>query len=343
MDFQRASDRLSFFFSLHCWALLVDMPSDGSLDKHLQVIRTACKHWGSKLEFPFQFNATAFENNLESEEYWREKIPRLRLLHSRKQDIVLSELFEGYDPKKANRLLRRKMRLDQNAWAHLIYFGGHRCTFSCTFQTMPEPQELRNAVVHFHKNHIAETNLETSEKQSPQAIAFGLQQGMPNLNPLNTQIFVDANNSDSAQRLKQGASSSSPIHINVDYSNRSIKFLYCDIEVKLTPTCFALYCMYLDTPEGIVNKKRGNKEKEKAISVYRRIRGTDASDDTIHNCFNSRDDKPLRDVLSKIKSEIIRALGEDSDLAKMYYVTGPNGGFKRIRIPREFVHYLKEQ
>ncbi len=340
MEFKKVSDRLSFFFSLHSWGLLVDMPSDGSLDKHLQVIRTACKHWGSKLEFPFQFNAQAFSNKYESKEYWREKIPRIRLLHSRKQDIVLSELFEGYDPKKANRLLRSKMRLDQNAWAHLIYFGGPRCTFSCTFQTMPEPQELRNAVVHFHENHVAEINLESTEEQSPQAIAFSLQQGMHNVNPLNTQILLDANNSDSAQRLKQGASSSSPIHIKVNHSNCSIEFQHCDIEVKLTPTCFAIYCMYLDTPEGIVNKKRGKKEKYKAITFYRRSRGKDASVDAIHNCFNIRDDKPLRDVLNKIKSEIIRALSEDSDLAKMYYVTGPNGGFKRIRIPREFVHNL---
>jgi hypothetical protein len=343
MEFKKVSDRLSFFFSLHSWALLVDMPSDGSLDKHLQGIRTACKHWGSKLEFPFQFNATAFENNLESEEYWRGKIPRLRLLHSRKQDIILSELFEGYDPKQANQLLRRKMRLDQNAWAHLIYFGGPRCTFSCTFQTMPEPQELRNAVVHFHENHIAETNLESSEEQSPQAIDFGVQHGMSNLNTLNTQILLGANNSASALRLNQSASNSYPIPISINYFNCSIEFQYCDIEVKLTPTCFAIYCMYLKVSEGFTNKQRVS-YKLFAKNAYLNILGRDELSidlSALNNCFDLRDDKPFRDAVYKIKREIIRALG-DTDLARQYYVTGSNGGLKRICIPQEFVNNLRE-
>jgi len=59
MEFRRASDRLNFFFSPYRWALRVDAPLDGSLDAHLQVLGTAFRHWGSKLEFSFQLNAQA--------------------------------------------------------------------------------------------------------------------------------------------------------------------------------------------------------------------------------------------------------------------------------------------
>ncbi len=342
MEFKRVSDRLSFFFSQHSWALLVDMPSDDSLDKHLQVLRTASRHWGSQLEFPFQFNAAAFENTHEAHEYWLQKIPGLRLLHSRKQEIIISDLFEGYSPKRANQLLRRKMKLDENAWAHLIYFGGPRRTFISTFQTMPEPQALRNAVVSFHENHVAESNLESEIEQRPETLSFAQKHDLLELASPNTQILLNANNSESVVRLNQVMSGESLIHIRLNYVQCTIDFQELGA-VHLSPVCFAIYCMYLNAEEGIRNKER-NDSKYLAVKNYLRIRGSADIEDipsAIHNCFIISDDKPFRDAVYKIKKEIIKTLG-NNELAKQYYVTGQNGGLKRISIPREFVHYDNE-
>ena len=135
MEFRRASSRLNFFFDVHSWALLLDMPLDGSLDTHLQVLKTTCAHWGSKLAFPFQLDAHAFENNVDAESYWFQKLPGLRLLHYRKQSILISDLFEGYNPQLANQFLRRKLNLDQTAWGHLIYFAESMGTFVCSFSS----------------------------------------------------------------------------------------------------------------------------------------------------------------------------------------------------------------
>ena len=105
--------------------------------------------------------------------------------------------------------------------------------------------------------------------------------------------------------------------------------------------------MYLDASEGIINKERCDEEynyEENAKYHYRRIWGIDETEDlpsAIHNCFIIRDDKPLRDAVSKIKKEITEALG-NNELAKQYYVTGKNGGIKRISVPRELVHYKNE-
>ncbi len=345
MEFQKASDRLNFFFSQHSWALLVDMPSDDSLDKHLQVLRTASRHWGSQLEFPFQFNAAAFENTHEAHEYWLQKIPGLRLLHFRKQEIIISDLFEGYNPERANQLLRRKMKLDKNAWGHLIYFGGLRRTFICTFQTMPEPQALRNAVVSFHENHVAESILESETEQSQETLAFAEKHGLTRVTTSNTQILLNSNNSESAVRLNQVMSGESLIPIRLNYVHCTIDFQELGI-VHLSPVCFAIYCLYIDVAKGFRNKERGLKEYlNKAIDNYGRIRrGSDEIEDglsAIHNCFNTSDpdDKPFRDAVYKIKKQIIATLG-NNELAKQYYVTGQNGGIKRISIPREFVHYV---
>jgi hypothetical protein len=346
MEFQKASDRLNFFFSQHSWALLVDMPSDDSLDKHLQVLRTVCRHWGSKLEFPFQFNAAAFENTHEAHEYWLQKIPGLRLLHSRKQEIIIKDLYDGYDAQRANQLLRRKMKLDDSAWGHLIYFGGPRRTFICTFPEMPEPQALRHAIVKFHENHVAESILESETEQSQETLAYAEKHGLLELASPNTQILLNANNSESAVRLNQVMSGESLIPIRLNYVHCTIDFQELG-KVHLSPVCFAIYCLYIDVAKGFTNKERGlEKYLNKAIENYGRIRGSDETKDglsAIHNCFNTSDpdDKPFRDAVYKIKKEIIKALG-NNNLAKQYYVTGQNGGIKRISIPREFVHYVNE-
>ncbi len=270
-----------------------------------------------------------------------EKIPRLRLLHSRKQEIIIKDLYDGYDAQRANQLLRRKMKLDESAWGHLIYFGGPRRTFICTFPQMPEPQALRDAVVKFHENHVAESILESEIVQSPETLAFAEKHGLSNITPPNASIIIAATNSPSIARIDQAQELDS---IHVSHFKRTIEFSNMRKKVHLSPVCFAIYCMYLDASEGIINKERCDEEynyEENAKYHYRRIWGSDDIEDVpsaIHNCFIISDDKPFRDAVYKIKKEIIKTLG-NNELAKQYYVTGQNGGLKRISIPRQFVQY----
>jgi hypothetical protein len=107
----------------------------------------------------------------------------------------------------------------------------------------------------------------------------------------------------------------------------------------LSPQCFALYCMYLDVVDGMTNLNR-DAHKYIAIDHYRRIAGIMDADDLspIENCFNIRDDKPLRDAVYKIKREIVSKVGS-AEWAKPYLIAGGNGQNKRIAISRDLVTY----
>ena len=338
MEFRRASDRLNFFFDPHSWVLLVDTPPDGSLDSHLQVIRTACEHWGSKLEFPFQFDAQAFENSQEAHEFWLQKLPGLRLLHYRKQDIIISDLFDGYDPQRANQLLRRKLQLDENAWAHLIHFGGPQNTIVCTFQTKPEPRELREAIAHYHNNHVRSAIQQSEMVSHVIASPFGSQHGLAELSTQSAQLILDANNSISVARINRTLRRELD-RIQISHFHRTITFMDMGVTVRLSPQCFALYCMYLEVVDGITNLNRDN-HKHIAIAHYQRIMGRADSDDLgpIENCFIISDDKPLRDAVNKIKRDIISKVGSE-EWAKPYLIRGENGQNKRIAISRDLVSY----
>ena len=336
MEFRRASDRLNFFFSQYSWALLVDVPADNSIGTHLQVLRTACTHWGSKLEFPFQLNAQAFENTQEAHDYWLQKLPGLRLLHYRKQQILISDLFDGYDANRANQLLRRKLQLDQNAWAHLIYFGGSQHTFVCTFETSPEPHQLRDIIENFHANHVDDSLAESELEIEGQA--FGVQHGLTDLSTQSAQLIIEANNSSSVRRMNRTLRHELD-RIQVSHFHRTITFMDMGVTVRLSPQCFALYCMYLEVVDGMTNLHRDD-HKHIAIAHYQRIVGRADSDDLgpIENCFNIREDKPLRDAVNKIKREIISKVGSE-EWAKPYLIRGENGQNKRIAISRDMVSY----
>jgi hypothetical protein len=111
------------------------------------------------------------------------------------------------------------------------------------------------------------------------------------------------------------------------------------VTVRLSPQCFALYCMYLEVVDGITNLNRGV-HKHIAIAHYQRIMGRADSDDLgpIENCFNIHDDKPLRDAVNKIKRDIISKVGSE-EWAKPYLIRGENGQNKRIAISRDLVSY----
>jgi hypothetical protein len=71
-----------------------------------------------------------------------------------------------------------------------------------------------------------------------------------------------------------------------------------------------------------------------------RIAGIMDADDLspIENCFNLRDDKPLRDAVYKIKREIVSKVGS-AEWVKPYLISGGNGQIKRIAIGRDLVTY----
>jgi hypothetical protein len=97
--------------------------------------------------------------------------------------------------------------------------------------------------------------------------------------------------------------------------------------------------MYLDVVDGMTNLNR-DAHKHIAIDHYRRIAGIMNADDLapIENCFNIRDDKPLRDAVYKIKREIVSKVGS-AEWAKPYLIAGGNGQNKRIAIDRDLVTY----
>jgi hypothetical protein len=338
MDFQRTSDRLNFFFSEHSWALLTDASSENAIENHLKVLSTACKHWGSKLEFPLNLSPAAFENTNEAFEYWHQKLPRLRLLHLRKQQIIIDDLYHGYNPQRANLLLRRKLKLDTNAWGHLIYFGGNRRTFVKTFQTKPEPNQLRIAVEYFHKNHVVEKLIESDSDLTQNASEFERHNELQNVTKSTADLLLAANNNQSILNIKRSRDLD---RINVNYFHRHIHFLDMRVKVPLSPVCFTIYCLYLKENKGFKNSDRfDEKIKNQAIEIYEKLMGRD-DNQAIENCFDPSDDKPFRDAIYKIKSKISKELG-DNDFAKSYLITGKNGGIKRICIPQNMVTYDKD-
>jgi hypothetical protein len=337
MEFRRTSDRLNFFFDMHSWVLLVQTPNDASLDAVINSLRTVCKHWGSKLEFPFQLEEHAFVNNQDALNYWLQKLPGLRLLHNRKQEIIISELFHGYDPQKANQLLRRKLQLDAKAWAHLIHFGGPKNTFVCTFQTQSESFSFHEAIARYYNEHLSSAIVQ-NENPGVSASPFEMQHGLRDISSLSAGLLLEANNSNAVSKIVQTLRNQLD-SIYVDHFHRSITFVEMNVKVRLSPQCFALYCMYLDVVDGMQNLYR-DEHKHLAIAHYQRIVGRVDADRLrpIENCFNIGDDKPLRDAVNKIKRVIVNKLGSE-EWAKPYLIRGENGQNKRISINRDLVSY----
>ena len=339
MEFRRVSDRLNFFFKPFSWALLTDIPNDGSVSRHVQVLKTACTHWGSKLEFPFMFEAEAFENTLEAREFWMEKLPGLRLLHYRKQEIIISDLFEGYDARRANELLRRKLKLDLNSWGHLLYFGGPSQNFVYTFPNMPEPNQLRNALEYFHQHHVLERQAEFEYEIQSNSNPFGMQNGLLDLSSSSAHLLLNANKAQSINNINRALRKEYD-RIRISYHRATIEFMEMQKTVRLSPQCFALYCLYIDIEEGFTNKNRFQ-YRTRAIENYLRLVGRIENPlgiGPIESCFQPRDDKPLRDAINKIKKEFIKVIGNEN-WVKPYFVSGQNGRVKRIPIDRSLVFY----
>jgi hypothetical protein len=124
----------------------------------------------------------------------------------------------------------------------------------------------------------------------------------------------------------------------VDCDDGTLFFRDMQLTVRLSPVAFAIYRIYLDHEDGFNNKHRTDFE-DLALRYFHRLRGQDeAGIAAVKNCFNLEDDKPLRDIFYKIKSLMARKMGS-KEIAEPYVIQGPNGGIKRIAIPRANVTY----
>lgn len=113
------------------------------------------------------------------------------------------------------------------------------------------------------------------------------------------------------------------------------------LQIKLPPLPFALYCLYMEIEAGFYNKERFS-YYERALYWYQRARSFNEAGEAerlLQPCFNPADDKPFRDAIRTLKRRIIASFG-DENLAKHYLISGKNGSIKRIPIDRDWVQFL---
>jgi hypothetical protein len=348
VNFQKASNKLNYLFPQNRWVLLVSKPEDLPQEAQLQSLRSACQQWGSKLDFPLELDQYFFDDSHEATEYLTAKLPGLGLLKAKKLHILGQELQVGYDPFLANQLLKRKLRLSDDAWGYLIRFGGVNQSMVLNIQQNPGPQFLRDAVEYFYRNHFhssVNTSPETEEEinLSPAQIEairiFEERHGITGTASSVLHLLFSANRADAIRSIKSDISRE-PDAIEVNCWDRSIHFLGMDRKVYLPPLPFAIYCLYLENEEGFANKHREN-HKQRALYWYNRVNdaGTEETNAINIQQWFRGDDKPFRDAVNKIKQKILLALG-DEILARPYLVSGPNGGNKRVSIDRRLVRIL---
>lgn len=350
MEFQPISNRLNFFFPHNCWVLLVsDHSVSPQTDRCVQSLRTTCHHWGTRLEFPLLLGETGFNNSLESEQYWQSKFPGLRMLHYRKQSILISELLSGYDPHRASQLLMQKLKLQPTGWGYLVFFGGPKESYAAVIPQMPQTQDLRTAVKGFYQTHgpklqinEAPSSMSDGQLSAEQLQACSLFETSNGFSASVSKVFqlLINDNKKTALSAISRAINQSPSGIRVSPRNCQVYFKDMDLSVSLPPLPFAIYCLYLAKPVGFANKNRFQ-HKDLALSWYRRSRSTEDWEQTkviMLYCFNPREDKPFRDAVNNANRKIKTALGDDL-LAKHYTIKGKNGDIKRISLDRNLVNW----
>ncbi len=365
MQFQRCSNRLNYFFPKNSWALILPSSNESQIQSQLNSLRRTCIHWGSSLQFPLQLQAEAFADSHTSMEYWETKLPGLRLLHYRKQEILASQLLNGYHPQRAAKLFLRKLNLPIQNWGYLVIFGGLGDSYSITFETQPQIQELSAAVEQFYRefghpghanahnhsivdensNSESDSHLDLSSAVSASQLQL-LQQfeASNNLQPSTANILWLALTGDRNAAFSHinNLFNQEPDRIRLDFYRCEIQFENMNRIVKLPPLPFALYCLYLEIPEGFRNVDCEN-YRDRALYWYRRVNDTEDEKrciKIINRCLNIREDKSFRDATSTMNRRIIHVLG-DKNLAKPYILNGRPGEARYIPIDRLLVYGLE--
>lgn len=130
----------------------------------------------------------------------------------------------------------------------------------------------------------------------------------------------------------------SRLHITSSY--RILLPDYGNLEIKMTPLVKAVFLLFLRHSDGIVFKTLPDYRSE-LLDIYGRLTGRASNEqirqsiaDVTNPCNNSINEKCAR-----IREAFVREF--DDRLAEYYYVTGERGQAKRIRLPRNLVHWEK--
>lgn len=109
-------------------------------------------------------------------------------------------------------------------------------------------------------------------------------------------------------------------------------------ELKLNPKEKTLYLFFLNHPEGVrlTHLCDHKRELEQLYSRFVRSGDQDGVREAIERLVD-RTDSNQHEVLSRIKSKIIRAIG--SKMAPLYLIVGERDEPKKISLDREFVQY----
>ena len=365
MEFQSLSNRLNYFFPSNSWGLLTADTQAFNNPSFLQPLKTACKHWNTTLEFPLEMPPKAFDDSSEALNYWKQKLPGIRLLHHRKQLILSNQLLQGYSPDQASELFRKKLRLAPQNWGYLLFFGGLQRSFCLEFPQKPNPHDLTQAIAQFYTQYGTQIHRDPSatisseerlNSNSEQGFHLPLESLQPSdkelvqrferemgLRPSAARIVWMAlqNNRQGILRNMRETLSQEPMRITLNPANCSLEFDELNLQIKLPPLPFALYCLYMENESGFYNKDRFQYQ-DRALYWYKRARAFNEAGEAerlLQPCFNPADDKPFRDAIRTLKRRIIESLG-DENLAKHYLISGKNGGIKRIPIDRNWVRYL---
>jgi hypothetical protein len=366
MEFQSLSNRLNYFFPSNSWGLLTADTETLNNPSFLQPLKTACIHWNTTLEFPLEMPPQAFDDSSEALNYWQQKLPGIRLLHQRKQIILARHLLQGYAPKQASELFRKKLRLAPENWGYLLFFGGLQRSFCLEFPQKPNPHDLAQAIAQFYTQygtqiHRAPSSLNTPEggENTISEPSFSLPD-TESLHPFDTELvqrferemgispsvaailwMAVKNNREGILSQIRGSLNQEPVRIILNPANCSLEFRDMNLQIKLPPLPFALYCLYMEKESGFYNKDRFLYQ-DRALYWYKRARAFNEAGEAerlLQPCFNPADDKPFRDAIRTIKRRIIESLG-DENLAKHYLISGKNGGIKRIPIDRDWMQIL---
>ena len=128
------------------------------------------------------------------------------------------------------------------------------------------------------------------------------------------------------------------LHINLATSELSFPEL-SDLKVSFRPLEMTVYAFFLRHPMGIILSYLPDYYEE-LLSIYLSLTphvDIDQARDRIADLTNPLSNS-MSEKISRIKAKLKIMLGEE--IAQPFFIQGPNGGLKKIEIPRDRVTYL---
>jgi hypothetical protein len=343
MPFQTLSRRLNFFFPPNSWALLINDQEGGDHSGIVQKAQTICRHWGSRLVFPFELDPDALQESEEARRYWLQKLPGLRYLHERKKEILLSDLATGFNTIEAGKLIQKKLNLPVDQWGHLLHFGGSGKSYSWSFQSKPDSSDIVIPIKELY-DQFGPTLQEPIDSGLSEIELQSLRQFEELYNlPSNVASILELfakNSSNKAFASINRECRREPACMVLDYRNCRLNFHELGISIRLAPLPLAIYWLYINHENGFANADRFAYQTE-AETLYKRIKQTDDWEQArtrVVACFVG-DDKAFRDAVSNANKTIKHHLQALPSLVKQYLIAGPIGGIKKIPIRRELVTF----